>query len=140
MRLNSYISKLFPVPEIIACDATDENAIKAPYVIQKFAPGGRLDDVLTKDCADLTTAHRFRIGFDIADLILRMQGVLNPTSGRLVSGPNTPNRCDDVNTLTTILVVAPFKIDEGEVYQSTSCVSVADFFRGDFCYAMRKKY
>ncbi len=50
-----------------------------------------------------------------------------PTPGRLVTAPGIPDRCDDFSTLSTSVVIAPFKIEKGEVLKSTSSPSVADF-------------
>ncbi len=47
--------------------------------------------------------------------------------GRLVTALGVPDCCDDFSTLSTGVVIAPFKIDEGEVLKSTSSPSVADF-------------
>lgn len=124
VAINSYVAGLFPVPGIIAYDATNKNAVETPYVIQKLAPGRRLDEVLLED---LPIGDRFQIASAVADIFIRMQSVLIPTSGRLVSAPNIPDRCDDVSTLSTSLVIAPFKIDEGEVHETISSPSVADF-------------
>ncbi len=58
-----------------------------------------------------------------------MERVSFPTPGRLVTAPGTPDHCDDFSTLSISVVIAPFKIDEGEVLNSTFPLSVADFMR-----------
>lgn len=120
----SFGAKLFPVPEIIAYDITADNAIEAPYIIQKFAPGQSLAEVLR---GDLTMEDRFQIASIIADILVRMEKVSFPTPGRLVTGPGIPDRCDDFSQLSIGTVIAPFKIVDGEVLESTLSPSVADF-------------
>ena len=120
----SFGAKLFPVPGIIAYDITADNAIESPYIIQKFAPGQSLAEVLR---GDLTTEDRFQIAYIIADILVRMERVSFPTPGRLVTGPGIPDRCDDFSQLSVSAVIAPFKIVDGEVLKSTLSPSVADF-------------
>lgn len=125
VAINSYVATLLPVPEIFAYDSTAENAIEAPYVIQKLAPGQRLDEVLEKEV--LTSDDCLQIASIVADIFVRMQRELKPTNGRFVSSSNLPHRCDDVSILSPFLVVAPFKIDGWEVPGSTLSGSIADF-------------
>lgn len=125
VAINSYVATLLPVPEILAYDSTDENAIGAPYVIQKFALGQRLDEILEDEV--LTSEDSLQIASIIADIFVRMQRVSKPINGRFVSSPNIPHRCDDVSTLSPFLDVAPFKIDGWEVPGGTLSGSVADF-------------
>lgn len=124
VAINSHVATLFPVPGIVAYDSTADNAIESPYIIQKLAPGKCLEDVLDED---LTTEDRFQIASIIANIIVRMEKVSFPTPGRLVTAAGIPDRCDDFSRLSTSVVIAPFKTDEGEVLQSTSSSSVADF-------------
>lgn len=126
VAINGYVATLLPVPEIVAYDSTDENAIETPYVIQKLAPGQRLDEVLENEV--LTSEDCLQITSIIADIFVRMQRVLKPINGRFVSSPNIPHRCDDVSILSPFgLAVAPFKIDGWEVPGSNLSGSVADF-------------
>lgn len=128
VAINSYVATLLPVPEIFAYDSTDENAIGAPYIIQKFAPGQRLDEVLENEV--LTSEDCLQIASIIADIFVRMQRELKPINGRFVSGPNIPHRCDDVSILSPFLDIAPFKIDGWDLPGSTLSGSVADFMEG----------
>lgn len=128
VAIHSYVATFLPVPEILAYDSTDENAIEAPYVIQKHAPGQRLDEVLENEV--LTSKDCLQIASIIADIFVRMQRELNPINGRFVSSPNIPHRCDDVSEILPFLVFAPFKIDGWEVPLSTLSGSVADFLEG----------
>ena len=120
----SFTSKILPVPEILAYDTTADNAIESPYTIQKLAPGQSLAEVFR---GDLTTEDRFQIVSIVADIIIRMERVSFPTPGRLVTAPGIPDRCDNFSTISTSVVIAPFKIRNGEVLESTSSASVADF-------------
>lgn len=123
----SYVGTLFPVPKILAYDSTDQNAIKAPYTIQEFAPGQRLDEVLENEV--LTSEDCLQIASIIADIFARMQKELAPRSGRFVSSPNLPHRCDDVSVLSPIPVLASFKIAGLEVPESISSGSVKDLMK-----------
>lgn len=120
----SFGAKHFPVPGILAYDITADNAIESPYIIQKFAPGQSLSEVLR---GNLTTEERCQIASIIADILVRMEKVSFPTPGRLVTGPGIPDRCDDCSQLSAKAVIAPFKIVDGEVPKSTGSPSVADF-------------
>lgn len=124
VAINGYVATHFPVPGIIAYDSIAHNAIDSPYIIQKLAPGQCLEEVLDRD---LRTEDRFQIASIIADIFVRMEKISFPTPGRLVTVPGIPDRCDDFSTLSTIMAIAPFKINEGEVLKSTSSPSVADF-------------
>lgn len=125
VAINGYVSTFLPVPEILAYDSTDVNAIKAPYVIQKFASGQRLDEVLENEV--LTSEDYLQIASTIADIFARMQRELNPINGRFVSSSNIPLSCDDVGKISPFLVIDPFKIDGWEVPRSTLSGSVGDF-------------
>ena len=62
----------FPVPAILACDLTADNAMESPlFKIQKFAPGQCPEEVFH---GDLTTEDRFQI------LRTTYSGFANPTS------------------------------------------------------------
>lgn len=137
IAINSFVATLFPVPGIVAYDSTDENAIGAPYVIQKFAPGQRLDEVLENEI--LAIEDCLQIASIVADIFVRMQRVLNTKTGRLVSGPNIPHRCDDVSTLSTFHVVAPIIIDGREVPGSTLPGSIADLLKATLALRYEKK-
>lgn len=124
IAINSYVATHLPVPDILAYDTTVDNAIESPYIIQKFATGQCLEDVLD---GDLTTDDRLQIASTVADIIVRIERLSFPTPGRVVTTPDIPNRCDNFSTKSTNVAIAPFKIDEGEVLQSTSCPAVGDF-------------
>lgn len=124
VAINSYVATLLPVPKILAYDSTYENAIEAPYIIQKFAPGQRLDEVLENEI--LTSEDSLQIASIIADIFVRMQKDFNPRNGRFVSSLNIPHRCDDVSLISPLLVLASFKIDGWEVPGSTLSGSIAD--------------
>lgn len=85
IAINSYVATLFPVPGILAYDSTDENVIGAPYLIQKFAPGQRLDEVLENE--DLAKEDCLQIASIVADIFVRMQRVLNNSTGGLFQAP-----------------------------------------------------
>lgn len=124
IAINSYVATHLPVPQILAYDTTVNNAIESPYTILKYATGQCLEDVLD---GDLTTDDRFQIASTVADILLRIEKLSFPTPGRIATAPDIASRCDDFSTKSTDMVIAPFRIDEGEVLKSTSCPAVGDF-------------
>lgn len=124
VAITSYLASYLPVPAILAYDITFDNAIEAPYVIQKLAPGQCLDDVYDND---LPIEERLQIASLIAGLIVRIELISFPTPGRLATAPNNPDRCDDFSNLTASLIIAPFRTQNWELPESASSPPVADF-------------
>lgn len=124
VAITSHLGSYFAVPDILAYDITVDNAIKAPYVIQKLAPGQCLDDVYDNN---LPIKERLQITSLVADLIVRMERFSFPTPGRLASAPENPDRCDDCSNLIASLVIAPFRTLTWDLQKSASSPSVADF-------------
>lgn len=98
--------KLIPVPKVLAYDSSSDNAIESPYVVQTCCPGEPLSEIYY----ELPTNEKLEITKLVADLIVRIERVIFPVSGRLISAGDLPDRCNDFSTLRTSIDLAPFRL------------------------------
>lgn len=107
--------KLMPVPTVLAYDSSSDNAIESPYVFQTCCPGERLSEIYY----ELPIDEKLEITKLVADLIIRIERVIFPVSGRLISAGDLPDRCNDFSTLRTSIGLAPFRLSPDANFPST---------------------
>lgn len=107
--------KLIPVPKVLAYDSSSDNAIDSPYVVQTCCPGEPLSEIYH----ELPINEKLEITKLVADLIVRIERVIFPVSGRLISAGDLPDRCDDFSTMRTSIDLAPFRLSPKADFLST---------------------
>lgn len=106
---------LIPVPKVLAYDSSSDNSIESPYVVQTCCPGEPLSEIYY----ELPINEKLEITNLVADLIVRIENVSLPVSGRLVSAGDLPDFCNDFSTLRTSIGLAPFRLSPEADFPST---------------------
>lgn len=106
---------LIPVPKVLAYDSSSDNAIESSYIVQTCCPGEPLSEIFH----ELPINEKLEITKLVADLIVRIERVIFPVSGRLISAGDLPDRCDDFSTLRTSIGLAPFRLSPEVDFLST---------------------
>ncbi|GIZ43147.1 hypothetical protein CKM354_000638600 [Cercospora kikuchii] len=74
-------SRSIPAPKILAYDASGQNAIGLPYVLQQFSHGKMLEDFYE----DMTFQEKMQVAETLADFLVRMETVTFEESGTVVA-------------------------------------------------------
>ena len=89
VTLNHLFELKVPVPRILAFDATSNNAIQSPYVLQSLGIGARLDTIYK----NMSLPEKLCIVDEIVSLTTKLESIRFQTAGRLVymDAPGQPN-------------------------------------------------
>ncbi len=122
VAIAQHLASFLPVPNVLAYDFTVDNAIGSPYLIQNLVHGRPLELLYN----NLAAEERLQVASLVADIMVRMERVVFPYAGRLVSAPYTPDRCDDVSALSARVYIAPFRSFNEEVPMSSSSLTLGN--------------
>ncbi|KAL9607874.1 MAG: hypothetical protein Q9204_009280, partial [Flavoplaca sp. TL-2023a] len=93
--LLGYLSDKLPVPKVLAYSATEDNVLRAPYMLQTRLPGTRLDKVFE----ELDLEAKLAIIDQYVKLIAKIETINLATAGTFAASPLEPNSTNKFSPL-----------------------------------------
>jgi len=94
------------IPSILAFDAVQDNAIRAPYVLQERLRGNPIQDVLY----DSPLSQKLQITTLVAELLIKMESIKFERPGRLIAKRPAPRISMDPLSSTTGIELAGYRL------------------------------